>query len=271
VDTQKLPVIGKHRTTPGSSKRGKLLSGLATLVVLGLFIGWVLATSGDEPVSLSNQHPPTSSPTAKQSKKPKASPTPTPTPTRTKGGSSKAPAEPTKTTQPKETAQPKETTASVPGTQSSTTTPSGPVNKDHEAKAAVKKIIRQNTRWSVYEGYFQFPYQTPSEQNMAGLLRRVERDGAQRAGFDLAGLYADENGNPNKSVIMDRLNNVTGANKKIAEADIRYINKIETIAPQWQDALAISDPSKKKDEQDRVLRLYNDAAVAFLNDRLRNN
>jgi hypothetical protein len=136
---------------------------------------------------------------------------------------------------------------------------------------AVKKIIRQNMRWSVYEGNFQFPYETPSEQNMAGLLHRVERDRALRAGFDLAGLYADENGNTNKSVIIDRLNNVTGANKKIAEADIRYINKIETIEPQWQEALAVADPSKKKAEQDRVWRLYNDAAVALLNDRLHNN
>jgi hypothetical protein len=272
VDTQKLPVIGKHRTAPGSSKRVKLLSGLATLAVLGLFIGWVLANNGNkqEPVSLSNQHPAASSPTASPSKKPKASPTPTPT--HTKGESSKAPAEPAKTTQPKETAQPKKTTSTAPSTKPVTMecgvpVKSGPLDKDHKAKEDVKQIIRQNMHWSVYEGYFQFPYETPSEQNMANLLRRVECDGAKRAGFDLAGLYAGVN----KSVIIDRLNNVTGANKKIAEADIQYINKIDTIAPQWQDALTITDPSKKKTAQVRVGRLYNDAAIALLSYRLHHN
>jgi hypothetical protein len=124
-------------------------------------------------------------------------------------------------------------------------------------------ILNHNTALDIYEGKFTFPYEKPEQEDMKALIQRVKNDGAERAGFDLAGLYVGAN----KKIITERLNNVNDGSKRVmavVKVDLDFIQKIEVLSDKYQKALKSGGT---KYAQKTVWPEYNKAAVQLLKDR----
>lgn len=249
------PVRGRHHKP---SHRTWVVLVLIIIAVTGLLIAAVSYFGGSDkaPVAHASAMPTTSS---SPSPSPKATGSKTPEPTVTKTGSkaSKTP-EPTATktgkiqqhptTSKSPTAAPK---CKVPVIQPAVT------SGTYAGKEAVKAIIKQNQQWSaVYGGKFYFPYENPNMENMSEFLARVDRDGPQRAGFDLAGLYWNHS---NRSLIQSRLKAVSsGPCAKLAKVDLAYGEYVQSLYDDWNAAAG------DKAAQTLVMDRLNAAAKRFL-------
>jgi hypothetical protein len=241
-DLNEKPYKGTHR-----KNNRKALTGLAVAFgVIVLMIGVLLNMGGDDNKPIANEYPIIGTPTSTASPTKKPTKNPSPTPTRTKTPTPKAtPVAPTRSTVP--SSKPTRTRTSKPAPAKCVVRELEPKfeGKKYEGKNAVKALLKQNMAWNdIYYGEFDFPSQENKRQDMNELYNWMDGDRHERAAFDFFSLY-----HYNEGTIIERLKNVTGPCKELADLDRNWI---EGIADLFKDPANNSSNPEFLKELDQI-------------------
>jgi hypothetical protein len=206
------PYKGKHRQ---DSRKKLIIAVICVAVGLVVLMTGVLLNMGGNPNKpIAHSKPIIGEPTSPASPTKKPTKSPSPTPTRTKTPTPTAtPVAPTRSTVPSS----KPTRTSKPAPAKCVVRALKPKfeGKNYEGKNAVKALLKQNMAWNdIYYGEFDFPSQKNKRQDMNELYNWMDGDRHERAAFDFFSLY-----HYNEGMIVERLKNVTGACKELADLD----------------------------------------------------